>query len=210
MEFFSQIPEWLGKALVGAVSAVIGFFGKELWDWWKAGHQSKQLRRARLEQLDRLLVESGHLYSSQRAQAQRLYESIERSYPGAVVPGLSLDQVFARTFSVLSPEQAQLHAIIRGVTATSLKRVNTDMAEWLRTDDWFKRSAQASEATRKLGQELQQLELHLNEWQAKFSSVFEKQSAIALNYLAAEDAHGTGFPVGIEGIVKQVLDEMPG
>ena len=209
MEFLSQIPEWFGKALISAVSAVIGFFGKELWNWGKARHQSKQLRRARLEQLARLLNESVNLYSSQRAQAQRLFESIERSSPNAVAPGLSLDQVFSRAFPALSEEQAQLHAIIRGITATSLKRVNTEMADWLRSDDWFRQPAHASKDLKRLAQALQQLELHLNEWQAKFSSVFEKQSAISLNYLAAEEAHGTGFPGGIEGIVKRVLQEMP-
>ena len=209
MESLSSIPEWVGTAIVGAVFAVVGFFGKELWDWWRKRHESKQARRVRLEQLGRLLDESGNLFRSQRAQAQRLFESIEQSQPSVVQPGLSLDQVFSRAFVHLTPEEAQLHAIIRGVSETSLKRVNAEMTDWLRSDDWFKGARHSSERLNHLARELQQLELHLNEWHAKFSSVFEKDRTVALNYLADEQEHGTGFPVGIESLVQQVLGDFP-
>lgn len=168
-------------------------------------HESKKARLARLEKLDRLLDESRNLFRSQRAQAQRLLEGIRRSQPSVAISGLSLDRVFSEAFSQFSQEEAQLHAIIRGITATSLRRVNQEISDWLRQDDWFKQEKHKSESLNQLARELQQLELHLNEWHAKFVSVFEQDRTVALSYLADEQKQGTGFPTGIEDLVKQVL-----
>ncbi len=208
MEILNQIPEWFGIAVLGAVTSVIGFFANNLWKWWNNQHESKRQRRARLERLDRLLDESLNLFLSQRSQAQRLFESIQRTQPSIIAPDLSLDQVFSRAFSNLSRDEAQLHKIIRGVTETALRRVNTEMADWLRNDDWFKQAKHSSNQLNQLATELQQLELHLNEWHAKFLSVFQNDQFLALNYLADEQKQGTGFPVGIESLVKQVLKEI--
>lgn len=120
--------------------------------------------------------------------------------------GLSLDQIFAREFDQLSPEEEQLNAIIRGVTATSVRRINQDMSNWLSKDDWLTQLKHKPELFNRLSKELQQLELHLNQWHAKFLSVFEKDTAIALSYLADEQQQqGTGFPRELESLVKQVL-----
>ena len=208
MELLDQIPEWLGTAIFGVVTATIGFFAKELWQWWSKRHESKRQRRARLERLTRLLDESQNLFRSQRAQAQRLFESLQRSQPSLIKPGLSLDQVFSQGFAGFSPEEAQLHAIIRGVTETAMRRVNADMIDWLRSDDWFKQSKSGSDQLARLADELQRLELHLNEWQAKFSSVFQKDHTLALNYLADEQEQGTGFPTGIESLVRGILKKL--
>jgi len=201
------MPEWLQKAIIGAVSAVLGFFGKELWSWWKKQRAEKQGRRTRLKELDRLLDESGSLFRSQRAQAQRLFENIKSAQLSCIEPKLSLDQIFSRAFANLSPEELRLHAVIRGVTATSMKRINSEMADWLRRDDFFTTTADSSAQLQHLAEKLRQLRLHLDEWHSKFSSVFEHDGTVALNYLADEQEHGTGFPVGIEDLVKQVLRE---
>jgi hypothetical protein len=207
MEALSALPEWLRTAIVGAVSGALGFFGKELWSWWNKQRDKKQGQRARLEQLDRLLDESGSLFSSQRAQAQRLLEGIERSQASCIQPNLSLDQIFSRAFANLTPEELRLHAVIRGVTATSMKRVNSEIADWLRRDDFFTATTHSAAQLEHLAEELRKLRLHLDEWHSKFSSVFELDRTVALNYLADEQEHGTGFPVGIESVVKQVLRE---
>jgi len=137
------------------VAAVLGFFGKNLWDWWCKQHESKRQRRLRLEKLERLLNESGNLFRSQRSQAQRLLDSIRRSQPEVISTVASdfpqsLDQVFSGAFSKFTQEEAQLHAIIRGVTQTALRRVNLDMAEWLKDDDWFKQVKHNSEPLKNL------------------------------------------------------------
>lgn len=207
METLTAMPEWLRTAIITAVSAALGFFGKELWSWWNKQREKKQGQRARLEQLDRLLDESGSLFRSQRAQAQRLLESIERSQPSCIQPNLSLDQIFSRAFANLTPEERRLHAVIRGVTATSMKRVNSEMADWLRREDFFTAATDSPAQLKHLAEELRQLRLHLDEWHSKFSSVFELDTTVALNYLADEQKHGTGFPIGIESVAKQVLRE---
>ena len=207
MENLTQIPEWLGTAIFGAVSAVIGFFAKNLWDWWSKQHESKRQRRARLERLDRLLDESGNLFRSQRSQAQRLFESVQHAQPSVIEPGQSLDQVFSRAFPKFTRDEAQLHTIIRGVTETAIRRVNTEMADWLQDDDWFKQAKHSSDQLNRLAGELQILELHLNQWHASFSSMFQKEQTLALNYLADERKLATGFPTGIESLVKQALKE---
>jgi hypothetical protein len=205
MQSLSQIPEWLGTAIAGAVSAIVGFFSRNLWDWYKKHYESRGARRERLEHLDRLLDESRNLFRSQRAQAQRLLESISQSDPSVQESDLSLDQIFSRAFAQFLPEEKQLHSIVRGVTATSLRRVNQEMSDWLSKDDWFKQPKHKTELHNRLARELQQLELHLNEWHAKFLYVFEEDRTIALNYLADEQRQGTGFPQNIESLVKQVL-----
>ena len=205
LQSLSSLPEWLGTAIASAVAAVVGFFANNLWNWWSKRNESRQARRVRLEHLDRLLDESRNLSRSQRAQAQRLFESICQSHPSAVMSGLSLDQIFSRAFDQFSPEEEQLHAIIRGVTKTSIRRLNQEMSDWLSKDDWFKQPKHKSELFNRLAKELQQLELHLNEWHAKFLSVFEKEITTALSYLADEQKQGTGFPKEIENLVKHVL-----
>jgi hypothetical protein len=207
MDSPSAMPEWLRTAIIGAVSAALGFFGKELWSWWNKQRQKKQGRRARLERLDRLLDESGSLFRSQRAQAQRLVESIAHSQPSCIKPNLSLDQIFSLAYANLSPEELRLHDVIRGVTATSMKRVNSEIVDWLRRDDFFTATTDSPVELKHLAKELRKLRLHLGEWHAKFSSVFELDRTIALNYLADEQEHGTRFPVGIEDVVKQILRE---
>lgn len=184
MELLTQIPDWLGTAVFGAVSAVIGFCAKNLWGWWSKQHETKRQRRARLEQLDRLLDESGNLFRSQRSQAQRLFESVQHAQPSVIEPDLSLDQVFSRAFPKLTRDETQLHTIIRGVTETAMRRINTETADWLQNDDWFKQAKHSSDQLNRLAGELQKLELHLNEWHAKFSSVFQKDQTLALNYLS--------------------------
>jgi len=82
------------------------------------------------------------------------------------------------------------------------------MLDWLRHDNWFKRSSGKSKALDDLGNTLRQLEQHLNEWEAKYASVFENDPKVTMNYLADEQEHGTGFPIGIELVVKQALAEL--
>jgi hypothetical protein len=205
IQSLASMPEWLGTAMASAVAAVVGFFANTLWNWWSKHNESREARHLRLEHLDRLLDESRNLSRSQRAQAQRLVERIGQSQPSALKAGLSLDQIFARAFEQFSPEEEQLHAIIRGVTATSIRRINQDMSNWLSKDDWFKQPQHKSELFNRLAKELQQLELDLNQWHAKFLSVFEKDTAIALSYLADEQKQGTGFPKELESLVKLVL-----
>ena len=207
MDSSTGMPEWLRTAIIGAVSAALGFFGKELWSWWIKQRQKKQSRRARLERLDRLLDEAGSLYRSQKAQGNRLVESIAHSKPYCIKPNLSLDQIFSLVYANLSPEELRLHDVIRGVTATSIKRVNSEIVNWLRRDDFFTATTDSPVKLKHLAEELRKLRLHLDEWHAKFSSVFELDRTIALNYLADEQEHGTGFPVGIEDVVKQALRE---
>jgi hypothetical protein len=206
MDELVRIPTWLGAAIVGGLSAVIGFFGKNLWEWWSKQRESRNQRRARLEHLGRLLDESRNLFLSQRAQAQRLVENISISQPDVIEWGLSLDQIFSRAFPNFSPDEARLHAIIRGVTRSAMRRVNEDMSNWLRNDDWFKQDQRGINYHNILAKDLRQLQLHLNEWHSKFFSAFEPDQTLALNYLADEQEQGTGFPVGIEEALKKALE----
>lgn len=205
MEFLLTIPDWLGQAILAAVSATLGFFGREIYKSVKASREAKSRRRLYLQQLDSLLQESRALFQSQRAQAQRLYEAILKAHPGAVAPGMSLDQAFSTAYDTLSDSERQHHAIIRGVTETAVHSANLKMSEWLETDDWFKRQGHKSKELMELSEQLRRLELHLNEWLAKYESVFTKDHRLALSYLAAEEGHGTGFPTGIERKVEAVL-----
>ena len=205
MDFLSSIPEWLGTAVIGAIIAALGFLGRDLYSWLKTIMAAGALRKQRLSQIDNILQESQALYRSQRFQAQRLYESILKAQPTAVVEGQSLDQIFARAYDALSEPQRQRHTIIRGVTETTIHRLNTQMSDWLKADTWFKERSHKNKELRELSEYLKQLQLHLNEWSAKYKSVFKGDKRLALNYLADEQKQGTGFPIGIEEKVAAAL-----
>ncbi len=206
MQILSGIPDWLGKAVLAAFFGALGYLGRELHSALKAKRAIRSSRRQRLEQLDALLQEQKALFLSQRGQAERLYESVLETQPAAAQPGLSLDQTFSAAYDSLSESQQQLHTIIRGVTATAVHRINAQLLEWLESDTWYKKQEHEIKQLDELSQYLRRLELHLNQWQSKYDSVFESDPKLALSYLADEQQHGTGFPTGIEERVKAALD----
>jgi len=68
----SQSENWVVKALVGAILAVAGYFGKSLHDQIKAKTRAKRNSKSEMIKLSALLQESGSLFRDQNYKARRL------------------------------------------------------------------------------------------------------------------------------------------
>lgn len=55
MNELTQVPDWLGGAVVGAVIAVLGYVGKLIVESWIAVCEARNVRRSRLVELRSLL-----------------------------------------------------------------------------------------------------------------------------------------------------------
>jgi hypothetical protein len=202
------VPPWLGTAVIGAIGTVLGFFGRSALRWWNRRQRERAARRSRLQRLASLLQESGSIFRVQNALARRLLEMVAARAPSANADKKGFETTFAAAYPQMAAEERELHTIIRGVTETSMLRVNTGMAEWLRTDTVFKvlDGAQSAAGVR-LREELLKLEIHLSTWHAKYPVWIPGHPEHALVYMDDEEAHGKGFPPDVEPAVAAMLAE---
>jgi uncharacterized membrane protein len=78
----TQIPAWLGTAVIGAIIAALGYVGKQFLDWWAAVREKENVRRARLVELQSLLRATWVSFTVQNNHAQRLAAMIMENHPG--------------------------------------------------------------------------------------------------------------------------------
>jgi hypothetical protein len=199
------IPEWLATAIVGAVLAMVGYFGRDVYERWKKRRESSLARRDQLEKLSALLEESRSIFESQNYQARRLLKLLEQNHPGQVMAERGFDENFHRLSDGFTPEERELHALIRSTSMNSLRRVNEAMSEWLRSNLWYKSGRYSQGPLAPLANQLRTLELHLNQWHDKYAAMIVPDPKRSLIYLADEKEHGVGFPPRIEDLVKGAL-----
>lgn len=114
---------WLRSAMVAAVSGLLGFFGKALYDHIKARRQAKQDSETEMQKLAVLLKESGSLFRDQNYKARRLIQRLESRLGAKVPAGLGFDETFFRLYSQMESDERELHSLIRSTTVNSLRRV---------------------------------------------------------------------------------------
>ena len=205
MDALADIPCWVGTAVFGLITGVLGFISKQLYEVLKGRRTARANVRRNLEDLDVLLGNSGSLFRNQNDQAQRLLDMLRRSHPGRVPAGVGYDAVFCALFGEFSPEERRLHTIIRSVTRHSLRGVNNLLAQWLKENRHLLAKNQRTTDLTNLAEQLRLLQLHLDQWDAKYQEVFLKQECSALVYLADELNEGQGFPPKLEPALRQVL-----
>jgi len=199
------LPEWLGTAVVGAVIAALGYVAKTILEWWAGVREARRARRARLVALRALLQAAKASFEIQNDHAQRLLGMIHRNHPGLGVEGEGYERAFAAAYPQFTPEELELHGIIRGITIHALREANEAMLAWLREDAYFKAQQRPGTLAGDLAQQLGALEAHLYLWRAKYAAWIPDHPEHALVYLADEQAHGVGFPSGLDELVEQVL-----
>jgi hypothetical protein len=198
-------PEnWIGKTVIGVLLAIAGYFGKTLHNWLKTKKEAKRNAKSEMEKLAALLKESGTLFTDQNYKARRLMRRLEIRLGNEVPAHLGFDETFYRLFSRFEPEERELHGLIRSTTMNSLRRVNSLMGEWLDRNLDFRRSDKSSPDREELAIELEELRLHLNQWQDKYAAHMEDQRR-CLVYLDDEKKHGAGFPKNLEPVLRRVL-----
>lgn len=207
MSELTQIPGWLGAAVIGAVIAALGYVGKTILEWWANVREARNVRRARLIELQSLLRATKVSFVVQNTHANRLTSMIKENHPDFVQLEEGYERIFSKAYDQFMPEERELHGIIRSITVNSLRPANQSLLEWLKNDTYFK--AQRQHTKTNLGQlakQLAALEAHLILWHAKYETWIPNTPEHSLVYLADEEAHGIGFPSGIDNLVQKVLE----
>ena len=156
-----------------------------------------------------MLEVSFEVFRNQNYQAQTLLNSIKKIHTEIPVAGpdgkhLGYDEVFHRSYSVLTQDEMELFVLIRGATITTMHKFNTDMQFWLEGHSEFVHNAQPDQARAQLRDELIKLRTHLNRWLEKFAGWMEDKTR-SLVYMADEKSHGPEFPKHIDGAISNVL-----
>ena len=205
---FTQIPDWLGEALIAAVAGVVGFFAKNFWEALQRQRHIQAERITALRDLKRLLEDSKSVFQSQNYMARRLLSRLKEEHPAQVENGLGFDETFYRLFSKMDAEERELHSLIRSTTVNSMRNLNEDLRQWLRKHQEFRTPTKQTACQRHFSEELQQLELHLHQWFDKYDAALPDNKQRSLVYLADEKKHGVGFPSRIERSLECVIAEL--
>jgi hypothetical protein len=163
------IPEWLAAALVAAALATLGFVGKQILEFIVSIRTAAHMRRARLVTLLSLLTGTAAVFRVQTVLSRRLCHLMTNRDPtlGKI---RGYEAIFAAAFPKITPEERELHSIIRGYTINGIKPLNESMIEWLKADTEFKLPRSRRGPRRELARLLSELEAHLLMWLAKYSA----------------------------------------
>ncbi len=216
------ITETLGTALVGAVFAVLGFFGKALLDWRRDSRAAKAVTVGRLQQLMSLLDASKAVFHAQKAVLHRLMDLLQANHKDQFRPGGGMEENLARCHAAMNEKERELHGIARTYTEHSMRTLNGEMLAWLKADNVFKCGIAPVLQPRELADELFALEIHLQLWHAKYEAWIPGHPEHAVVYMHDEDRHGLGFPLprtvddggrkrtlrGVDAEVRSALEEL--
>lgn len=193
-----------GVVLTAALAA-LGYVGKQVADFVLGLQRKRESDFARLVELQSLLRASQAVFKAQNKQARRLVELIERNRPGVPSPPGGFECIFSEFFKDFTPEEKELHSVIRGMTEHSMRSLNLALSDWLKADTTFKTGRQSGGSRSKLAKKLEDLEAHLPVWHAKAKVWLSINEAHALVYLADESEFGVGFPEGLDAAVEEAL-----
>lgn len=197
-----EIPDGVTTAIVGAVFAFAGYFGRAVIDTWRARRRSRRNTAARIRELSALLDESRSLFEDQNFKARRLMKLLRTRLGTELEDGQGFDETFFLAFDQLTEDEREIHSLIRSTTLNSMRRVNEELRAWLDRNVDLRRKTETGDARGRLAAELAKLRLHLNQWHDKYA-VYMADERRCLVYLADEKKQGTGFP---KGLARAVAD----
>jgi hypothetical protein len=203
----TQIPEWLGAAVIGGIIAAIGYMAKQILDWLSAVFKARNMRLSQLAELFSLLRALGVAYDIQCELRNRLDAKIEENHPGLEQSEEGYEAALSKAYPEFKAEELELHMIIRSITINTLWPVNQSLAKWLKDDTYFKGQWHNKGIRGKLARKLGDLEAHLLLWEAKYKVWIPDNPEHALVYLNDENRHGLGFPPGTDQVVETALKE---
>jgi len=235
MTGLNSIPDWLGAAAAGAIIAALGYVIKQFLDWISAVKTRRDERRARLLDLYSLLSATRNCFLIQKTNINRLLEIIQKRSPQEIqailgeefqrrfderqgagqepefgdAPAKGVDLILSENYASLSPQERELHEVIRGQTVHAIKLINVKLSEWLTHDTYYKVQSGKNGLFNELAKQLNVLSVHLILWMAKYEIWIPDHPEHALVYLADEQQHGIGFPQGLDSTVAEILHIAP-
>jgi hypothetical protein len=205
MTDLNTVPEWVGTGLLAALLAVLGYIAKQLADWVTGLRTAERARRARLAELLALVRAGDVAFQIQGENRDRLVRLIQARNPSLLEHAEGFDHALAIAYPAMSPEERDLHAIIRAITVHTLRPLNDGILAWLKVDTDFRVRPPGQSARAQLARYLTDLEVHLLLWRAKFEAWIPDHPERALVYLADEKRHGIGFPNGGTALLTGLL-----
>jgi|SRR5580700_304835 hypothetical protein len=190
---------WLVAPLFAAFLAAVGYVSKLVAEGVIKWNTARRERLAKLVVFQSLLLSSKAAFGIQNELVVRLCEEIRIVHPE--IRG-SYDQILAAAYPLLDDRQKLEHGLIRYYTTNCTLVLNSEMLSWLSNDTYFKAAGRKGRSNR-LSSALQQLEVHLFLWRAKYEFWIPNKPERAIVYMADEQAHGVGFPTGIEALVAE-------
>jgi len=205
--FWVDAHEGVGAALIGAIIAASGYVGKLMIDTGLDLQKRKRDRRAQLVDLRSLLRVAKTSFTVQNQHAIRLVDMLQQTNPA--LPGAAgYEETLTCAYPSFTPEEKELHGIIRGMTVNALKPTNLKILEWIQNDRYFRGQQKGAGQIGALTARLSDLQTHLLLWLAKYENWIPQKPEHALVYLDDELQHGVGFPSGIDDLVDQVLAQI--
>ncbi|WP_128546558.1 hypothetical protein [Larkinella soli] len=200
MDVLNSIPDWLANAFF----AFLGFFGKLLFDNFKAQRKNRKDVFDEMYKLKTLLSESESIFHDQNYKAKQLMKLLTSRIPQETPNSLGFDETFHRLYEKFTPEERELFSLIRSTTMNSLKRVNEEMMVWLKKNEIYKLNNLSDSKWAILEAQLNLLRTHLNQWHDKFNA-FMNDERRCLVYMADEKRQGIRFPQELEPALDQIL-----
>ncbi|MBW8014838.1 MAG: hypothetical protein FVQ82_01505 [Planctomycetes bacterium] len=203
-----NFPDWFGRYALATLAAVGGFLGKTIVDLVRSARGKKQHYHAELVQLQNLLNESWEIFATQNRLAQRLLGRLRNRNLGDTDGMIGYEKIFSKAFDSFTEEEKDLHEVIRGITKTSMFRVNQQMKEWCKRNNALKAGRLSISNIDDVSTKIKQMEHHLDLWLSKYHVWIEGHENHALVYMDDEHKHGIGFPKGINEIIDLAIEEL--
>jgi hypothetical protein len=209
----STSREWLWRALIAAAFSILASLAtvvaKEHYESSRRIAAEERSAAAAslgaLQELSALLDESYRIFTVQNGQAQRLLRSLQRNHARHLPADAGYDETFYVMHERFTRQEIVLQRLIRSTTMNSQRRVNLAMSQWLQRSPAFLHDTQPDPQRAQLAAQLRMLQLHLNQWHDKYDAWIPGDPKRSLVYLADEEAHGVGFPPGLEEVLREVV-----
>jgi hypothetical protein len=196
-------PEWLRTPLLAALLAALGYVAKLLIEEFTKWRLRRDERQSKLVALQSLLLASRRVYEIQNDLIRKLHGEILLSGTGKQLgETASYDEFLATAYPEMEERHKRMHGLIRAYTTTAVRPLNLAILDWLNADTYFKGQSRPGSGD-DLASNLQTLEAHLVLWKAKYDFWIPDHPERAFVYMADENEHGVGFPVGIEKIIAK-------
>lgn len=200
----AEIPEWLGAAIIGAVFATVSFFARDFIDRRKTKHTVMANNITNLKTLHRLLTIQKRVYDLQCIQRDNLKRNLKLQFPDEIKKFVGFEEKFEGLFDKMSSSDRETHLIIRSQTKGALFPLNKKIKRLAQKIDLnlLKLNQKEKDDLKIL---LEELDLHLNLWLAKYEEWIPDNPKHSLVYLGDEKEHGVPFPKGIENAIANIL-----
>jgi len=201
-------------AITAPVFAAIGFFLREIFNWFGRVRGRRKDALSRVRHFKELLDDSLYVFRAQRELVLRLDSLLEarsgKSYPEFFgdAPKFGFDTSFYRLYESMNTEEKELFSIISPLTAHSMHRVNTELRKWANENPKGTLGLRDRKIAERFEQNILQLKAHLDLWFDRYEKIFSVSERRSVIYMDDCDVPGIAFPEDLDGCVNEVIRQL--